>query len=313
MSNLTPNDLLPEICFETAIGRMCFPITSTPTFPGPVVPSTDDAPAAWRAYRAFSSALQLLGRLEERAPIEVMQLREAVNIRTTASIERVFVTESFRQAQMAARDAAHALRRFRGTIPRAVLDDGSVLLARVRDRFPDLPEPIAADLQEVFRHNGTPGRWMQSVLGLLDRRTDIYAQIADRLRHDLAGDGEATIRRIEAMLHDLHATDPRPHPVRAVDGKTDKATKTKLEAALKEAQKDRDAALAKGVPPILATARERGLREMISVLHPDLVPEFGLSGDIPPLPVLWCIIGGPCWWKVTGVAIALAVSSHNVE
>lgn len=303
---------VPEICFDTPQGRQCYPIFSLPTVPpGPVVPATGNNPGphAWAAYRQFSSALQLLGLLEERAPMELDQLAAAERSGMASRFERAFLIESFRQSARAAHTARSALSALRAETPDPVLDSCGALAAALRQRVPDMAEDVSKALDTTLRAHGTPGGWMRTVLAMLDARCDLYTEIARRLRSGLeTGCGEEA-RRARGLLEALHKGDPRATPAPASEPlslDTLRADKASAEAA-------RTTATASGAAEITAGAGVRAVAQKAQVLAPELLGEIGCDPDPRPQSILFCIVGGPCWWKVTGIAIAIAISSHGVE
>ena len=87
---MSTNTFNPEICFETAIGRVCFPVLSSPTVPGAPTESVVPIPPAlvWQIYRGFSRNLQLLSCLESRLGIEILEIDRAERTYTASRFER---------------------------------------------------------------------------------------------------------------------------------------------------------------------------------------------------------------------------------
>jgi hypothetical protein len=206
---------------------------------------------------------------------------------------------------LTAEEAAAALRLFRSTLPQHILDDSTALEDALARAVPDLAPPVSAAVSEVLSRHATPSDWMQAVLGMLDRRIDVYGQVAGRLRAALHSGTCEEVDRIWAILERLHRADLGASPAGIGMPADEKA----LKEAMEKGAKTRAEQVKNGVPEILASAEERRVAERVAVLHPDL----GLSADPRPVLPIWCLIGGPCWWKVTGIAVAFALSSHNVE
>lgn len=51
------NPFNPEICFETPIGKMCFPILSSPTFPGPPASSEGPDLSKWSIVQSLQGEI----------------------------------------------------------------------------------------------------------------------------------------------------------------------------------------------------------------------------------------------------------------
>ena len=96
-----------QICFETANGRMYFPVFSNLSFPYWPAESASPIPPAlvWQSYRDFSRNLQLLSGLESRLGIEILEIERAEKTRTASRFETWFIVQTLIQLQETAAEA----------------------------------------------------------------------------------------------------------------------------------------------------------------------------------------------------------------
>ena len=268
--------------------------------------------AIWQQYRTFRRGVITLEALETQLGATLLELSEDSTGTTPGQAEIVFLTQSLRALQETSEQALNSIIAIENGTLAALLDDGDAFIDALERRVPDLSEESRASVTLFLQRYGSPRKWLQLVRELLSAKQDFYrsARLAVQGNRNASRVAIALLMEEMALSYQKALPEFPPSVVRPDSGMSRDELPELIEQAIERGRNR----LNEGAPSFLAGAWYHRLANRVSWHDPEQAAAFGtFVAPTKPQGIIVCLIAGGPGIAICLIAVAIALSSHNVE